>query len=80
MVRICRQKAVNPAYTVTAVKMRRKQRIACTTAIEAVQHRERLVAEGWGVSIADADGNPISDTRVEERAFRESGVRRSDGA
>ena len=60
------------AYTIHAVRDGAKKRIECATATEVTRQRTVLLADGWGISVANNIGVPVADRRVDEMAAIEA--------
>ena len=60
------------AYMIHAARKTEKQRVGCASAALAVQQRDHLLRNGWGVSIADHSGIPIANIRMDARAKAEA--------
>ncbi|MCJ2079866.1 hypothetical protein [Methylobacterium sp. J-090] len=61
-----------PNFTVHAIKGSEKKKIPCVTAIDAVSKRLMLIRQGWGVSMSNHLGMPISEARVDAQAKDEA--------
>ena len=60
------------AFMIFATRRGLKQKVPCMSASAAVEQRNLLVRQGWGVSISDHHGMPVSDARVEGTARAEA--------
>lgn len=60
------------AFVVFAVRLGYRKKIPCISARAAIEQRNLFNRKGWGVSISDHHGMPVSDATVNATAIFEA--------
>ena len=56
------------AYMLFAARRNEKKKVPCMSASAAVEQRNLLLRQGWGISMSDHRGMPVSNAMIDGTA------------